>query len=183
MPAEPPTSSNSSALKGVGEPIDAPQQPHRLSITDPASLIARWFGIGLLPRAPGTWGSLSALPFAWAIAHFIAPVAVVIAAVALFFLGWWAAERVAAASDVADDSTIVVDEVVGQWLAICAAPLDPVAYVMGFALFRAFDIWKPWPVSWAESLPGGLGVMADDVLAGLYALIVLVPLLRLLGAL
>ncbi|HEV2548884.1 MAG TPA: phosphatidylglycerophosphatase A [Stellaceae bacterium] len=177
MPAEPPASSNSSALKGGGEPIDA------LSWSHPAALIARWFGVGLLPSAPGTWGSVAALPCAWAIAYFIAKPALIVAAVALFFLGWWAAERVAAASGIADDSTIVVDEVVGQWLAISAAPLNPAAYVLGFTLFRVFDIWKPWPVSWAERLPGGLGVMADDALAGLYALIVLVPVLRFLGAL
>jgi len=89
----------------------------------------------------------------------------------------------AAASGIADDRTIVVDEVVGQWLALSAAPLNPAAYVLGFTLFRVFDIWKPWPVSWAERLPGGLGVMTDDALAGIYSLIVLVPVLRLLGAL
>src|SRR5262252_3657870 len=106
MPAEPPTSSNSSALKGGGEPLNA------LSWSHPAALIARWFGVGLLPSAPGTWGSVAALPCAWAIAYFIAKPALVIAAVALFFLGWWAAERMAAGSGIADDSTIVVDEVV-----------------------------------------------------------------------
>jgi phosphatidylglycerophosphatase A len=177
MAADPPTSSNSSARKGGREPINALQWTH------PAALIARWFGVGLLPSAPGTWGSVAALPCAWAIAYFIAKPALVIAAVALFFLGWWASERMARASGIADDSTIVVDEVVGQWLVIAAAPLNPATYVLGFTLFRIFDIWKPWPVSWAEGLPGGLGVMADDALAGLYALIVLVPVLRLLGAL
>jgi len=154
-----------------------------LAWSHPAALIARWFGIGLLPGAPGTWGSVAALPCAWAIAYFIAAPALIVATVVLFFVGWWAAERVATASGIADDSTIVVDEVVGQWLAISAAPLDPAAYILGFTLFRIFDIWKPWPVSWAESLPGGLGVMADDALAGVYSLIVLVPVLRLLGAL
>ena len=159
------------------------QSSEGLSPSHPAALIGRWFGVGLLPRAPGTWGSLAALPFAWAIAYFVAPVAVFAAAAALFFLGWWAAERMAAASGIADDRTIVVDEVVGQWLALSAAPLNPAAYVLGFTLFRVFDIWKPWPVSWAERLPGGLGVMTDDALAGIYSLIVLVPVLRLLGAL
>jgi phosphatidylglycerophosphatase A len=154
-----------------------------LSSSHPAALIGRWFGVGLLPRAPGTWGSLAALPCGWVIAYAIAPGAVFIAAVALFFVGWWAAERMAAATGMVDDRTIVVDEVVGQWLAISAAPLNPAVFIFGFVLFRVFDIWKPWPVSWGESLPGGLGVMADDVLAGLYTLIVLVPALRLLGAL
>jgi phosphatidylglycerophosphatase A len=154
-----------------------------LSSSHPAALIGRWFGVGLLPRAPGTWGSLAALPCAWIIAYAIAPGAVFVAAVALFFVGWWAAQRMAVATGIVDDRTIVVDEVVGQWLAISAAPLNPAAYVLGFTLFRVFDIWKPWPVSWAEGLPGGLGVMADDALAGLYSLIVLVPVLLLVGAL
>jgi phosphatidylglycerophosphatase A len=146
-----------------------------------AWLIASWFGSGLLPRAPGSWGSLAALPFAWGIATAGGAVALVAAAAVLFFLGWWAAERVTRASGIADDGTVVVDEVVGQWLTLAAAPLDLGDYLLGFLLFRVFDIVKPWPVRWADRrVPGGLGVMADDVLAAVYAAAVLV-VLRIIG--
>jgi phosphatidylglycerophosphatase A len=141
---------------------------------DPASVIATWFGAGLLPIMPGTWGSLAALPFAWIIAWLFGERALLLAAVLLFFVGWWAAARVSRASGVEDSGSIVVDEVVGQWLAVVVTPPDLVAYAVGFALFRVFDIAKPWPVSWAERrIAGGLGVMADDVIAGLYAAILL----------
>jgi phosphatidylglycerophosphatase A len=148
----------------------------------PAWLIATWFGAGLLPRVPGTWGSLAALPFAWGIAMAGGAVALAAAAAVLFFLGWWAAARVTRASGVADDGTVVVDEVVGQWLTLAAAPLDLGDYLLGFLLFRVFDIWKPWPVRWADRhVPGGLGVMADDVLAAIYAAAALL-LLRFVGS-
>jgi phosphatidylglycerophosphatase A len=150
----------------------------------PASLIATWFGAGLLPWAPGTWGSLAALPFAWAIAAVFGVGGLLVAAALAFLLGWWAAERVGRASGVEDQGAIVIDEVAGQWLAVAVAPLDPIAYLLGFLLFRLFDITKPWPASWADrSLPGGLGVMTDDVVAGLYAAAALYLLLTVGGPL
>jgi phosphatidylglycerophosphatase A len=143
-------------------------------MADPARLIATWFGAGLLPWAPGTWGSLAALPFAWAIAWAGGAPGLVTAALLLFFIGWWAAGRTEHASGIADEGAIVVDEVAGQWLTLAAAPLDPLAYLAGFLLFRLFDITKPWPVRWADRrLGGGLGVMADDMLAALYAALAL----------
>ena len=174
----------------IGDSGSTPHPPpqggrgkRELALSDPAWLIATWFGTGLLPRAPGTWGSLAALPFAWAIAWAGGAVGLALAASVLFFLGWWAAERVARATGVADDGAVVVDEVVGQWLTLAAAPLDFADYLLGFLLFRFFDIVKPWPVSWADRrVAGGLGVMADDILAALYAASALL-LLRLLGRL
>ena len=149
----------------------------------PAAIIATWFGSGLLPWAPGSWGSLTALPPAWLIAHFLGPRVLVAAAVIVFFLGWWAAERVQQASGVADEGSIVIDEVAGQWLTLAVAPADPLAYAAGFLLFRLFDITKPWPARWADRrIPGGLGVMADDVIAGIYAAIALVVILAVTGA-
>ncbi len=148
----------------------------------PAAIIATWFGSGLLPWAPGSWGSLTALPPAWLIAHFLGPRVLVAAAVIVFFLGWWAAERVQQASGVADEGSIVIDEVAGQWLTLAVAPADPLAYAAGFLLFRLFDITKPWPARWADRrIPGGLGVMADDVIAGIYAAIALVAILAVTG--
>ena len=142
--------------------------------TTTASWIATWFGVGRLPFAPGTWGALAALPFAWIIAWLFGARALLIAAALLFVIGWWAAARVSRASGVEDAGSIVVDEVVGQWLALVVTPPDPLAYLVGFVLFRLFDIAKPWPVRWLDkNLAGGLGVMADDVAAGVYAAILL----------
>ena len=140
----------------------------------PAALLATWFGAGLLPVAPGTWGSLAALPFAWAIATLLGQPALLIAAAIVFGVGWWAAEQVGRASGIADDGSIVIDEVAGQWLTLAVVPPSAAAYVLGFLLFRLFDITKPWPASAAErTIPGGLGVMADDIVAGIYAALLL----------
>lgn len=135
-----------------------------------ATLIATWFGAGYAPAAPGTIGSLAALPFAWGIAALAGHWTLIPAAIALFFIGWAAANQVAAASDDPDPQIIVIDEVAGQWLTLAVAPPDLLAYGVGFALFRAADILKPWPASWADRrVGGGLGVMLDDMLAALYA--------------
>ena len=151
-------------------------------LSDPATLVATWFGAGLAPVAPGTWGSLAALPFAWGIAALVAPWALVPAALLLFLVGWAASNRVVAANRASDPQIIVVDEVVGQWLTLAVAPPDLLAYALGFALFRAADILKPWPASWADRrVKGGLGVMLDDVLAALYSAALLWLILRLWG--
>ena len=148
----------------------------------PASLIASWFGIGYLPRAPGTWGSLAALPFAWAIAAAWGPRALLAASLALFLAGWAAATAVLAESPVRDPGWIVVDEVAGQWLTLAFVPPDPLLYAAGFLLFRLFDIAKPWPISVADArVRGGLGVMLDDGLAGIAAAAVLTFGRRALG--
>ena len=142
------------------------------SLRSPAGVVATWFGAGLLPRAPGTWGSLAALPFAWLIVKLGGWPALAIAAVLLFALGAWAAAAEAERTGVQDPGSIVVDEVVGQWLTLLPAPLDPLAYAIGFVLFRLCDIAKPWPVSWADrKVKGGFGIMLDDVLAAGYALL------------
>lgn len=148
--------------------------PPSLGFRHPATLIATWFGAGLAPYAPGTWGSIAALPFAWAIAFCFGPLALLAAAILIFFIGIWAAGRYAQASDAKDPGQIVVDEVAGQWLALVAVPLDPFAYLAAFGLFRLCDIAKPWPASWADrKLGGGVGVMLDDMIAGGYALLVI----------
>lgn len=144
------------------------------SLNDPAALLATWFGAGLLPKAPGTWGSLAALPFAWIIGMNGDWPALLAAAVAVTAIGCWAAERTARTLGIADPGCIVIDEVAGQWLTLVAAPPDFLHYAIGFGLFRLFDILKPWPASWADRrVEGGLGVMLDDVFAGLYGLAVM----------
>ena len=135
------------------------------------SLIATWFGSGLLKPAPGTWGSAAALPFAWAIAHFIDPLALIVAAALLFPIGCWAADRYDNEHGSHDASEIVVDEVVGVWLTLSILPVDWLHYAAGFLAFRIFDILKPWPIRWADKrVSGGFGVMLDDVLAAIYAM-------------
>ena len=144
----------------------------------PAFLIATWFGAGLLPRAPGTWGSLAALPFAWALARWGGPAALAAATVAVLLIGWWAAAIYVRRSGIADPSEVVVDEVAGQWLTLVLVPPDPLLYLAGFALFRLFDIRKPWPVGWADrEVGGGLGVMLDDVFAGIYAALIMAAIM------
>jgi phosphatidylglycerophosphatase A len=137
-------------------------------------LLSTWFGVGLLPAAPGTWASLVALPLAWAIRSRWGAIGLVAATVAIFGAGCWAAAKVAKASSIKDPGMIVVDEVAGQWLVLLGATLDPLSYFLAFLLFRIFDIRKPWPVRWADRhLQGGLGIMFDDLLAAVYALLVL----------
>lgn len=135
----------------------------------PASLAATWFGCGLLPKAPGTWGSLAALPFAWGLAKLGGWPALLAASLLCFLAGWWASAVYVRRTGVDDPSEVVIDEVAGQWLVLAAAPADPLLYAIGFALFRVLDITKPWPARWADrNVHGGLGVMLDDMLAAAY---------------
>ncbi len=147
----------------------------------PAHLNATWFGIGSAPVSPGTRGSAAALPFGWLMASWLGPIWLFAAAAVVFAVGWWAAEVYAASNDAEDPGEVVVDEVAGQLVALAVVPLDPVYYAAAFVLFRIADIWKPWPVSLAERrLGGGLGIMADDMLAGGYAAIALLAAMEVL---
>lgn len=140
----------------------------------PAFLLATWFGAGLLPKLPGTWGSLAALPFAWWLASAGGVPALGLAVALLFLLGWWASSIYVERLQLDDPGSIVVDEVAGQWLVVLLAPPDVLFYFAGFILFRIFDILKPWPVGWADRyVKGGLGVMLDDILAAAYGLAIL----------
>ncbi len=150
-------------------------------------IIATWFGLGLLPIAPGTWGSLAAFPFAYVISVYSGgPYVLIIGTVALFFIGKQASDNVEKSARKKDPGFIVVDEVVGQWIALlplsflynyCGPDLTfwlfvPMAAV-AFLAFRIYDIWKPWPIHYIDkNVPGGLGIMLDDVIAGAYALII-----------
>lgn len=137
-------------------------------------LIATAFGAGLLPWAPGTWGSLAALPGAWIIRSLGGITALATASVIAFAIGCWAAGRAARASREHDPGFIVIDEVTAQWLVLLAVPLDGRWYAAAFLLFRVFDILKPWPIRAIERrAAGGLGIMLDDVAAALYAVVLL----------
>ncbi|MEE9318236.1 MAG: phosphatidylglycerophosphatase A [Rhodospirillales bacterium] len=149
---------------------DKPSNPVTWNLRHPAQLIGTGFGVGLLPKAPGTWGSLAALPFAWLIVDAGGGAALAVAALAAFAAGMWASEVCLKISGDDDPKPVVIDEICGQWLVLVAVPNDVFHYALGFALFRFFDILKPWPVSWADrEIKGGLGVMLDDVLAAVYA--------------
>ncbi len=142
------------------------------------------FGVGLSPIAPGTCASLVALPIAWAIRAMWGDPGLAVALALVFAVGCWAAGRVAGAAGFQDPAAIVVDEVAGQWLVLLAAPLEPIPWLLAFVLFRLFDIWKPWPVNWADRhVKGGFGIMLDDVLAAGYALVVLMVAMAIGGAL
>ena len=141
------------------------------------TLLATGFGSGLLPRMPGTWGSLAALAPAYALQIWVGPWGLALAAVFVFFAGIGVSDAYMARTGRADPGEVVIDEVAGQWIALVPAATDPLLFGAGFVLFRVFDIWKPWPVGWADrTLKDGLGVMADDVLAGLYAAILVAGL-------
>lgn len=133
-------------------------------------VLATWFGVGLLPGAPGTWGSLAALPLAWLIERSAGQAGLVLAAAVVFGVGCRAAAGYERRSGRRDPGAIVIDEVSGQWLALAAVPASAWSYAAGFVLFRAADILKPWPARAAERrLRGGVAVMADDTVAAVWA--------------
>ena len=152
--------------------------PPPLSPWHPAALLATWFGSGLLPRAPGTWGSLAALPWAWIIASLWGQWALLAAAGLAFVVGVWAAqvyaETYARRGGGGDPPAVVIDEVAGQWLTLAVVPPDILPYAIGFVLFRVLDIVKPWPAGLIDRrLTGGFGIMLDDIVAGAYAALLL----------
>ncbi|MFQ5437743.1 MAG: phosphatidylglycerophosphatase A [Paracoccaceae bacterium] len=146
-------------------------------------LVATFFYVGLAPKAPGTFGSLAALVLAYLLHRFAGFPVFAAVTVLVFFVGWRASALATAGQPDHDPGEIVIDEVVGQWLALwpLSAGLwiggaDPAIFpypgwIAGFVLFRLFDILKPWPVSWADRKQTALGVMLDDVLAGVMAAI------------
>jgi phosphatidylglycerophosphatase A len=141
-----------------------------------ANLVSTWFGCGYSPFAPGTAGSAAALAIGIALheyAGFSWWQFLLLAAV-LFGPAVSAASITAEAVQRKDPSIVVVDEVIGQWISLAGARrFNWESYLAAFVLFRLFDIWKPPPVRQLEALPGGLGINADDVMAGIYAALVL----------
>lgn len=156
----------------------------RAMMRHPAGWIATGFGTGLSPWAPGTVGSLAAL-LPWLILHLLPWPAYVLVVAAALWLGIWACDWIVRELRIEDPGVAVWDEFVGLWIALlplCWIAVNPWRVCACFALFRIFDIAKPWPVSWADRrIGGGLGVMLDDVFAGAYAALVLVGITGFVG--
>ena len=158
--------------------------PENVSAPAPiwATLVSTFFGIGRLSPGPGTWASLVAALIWFALSRAIqprlqTPILAVLSAIVIF-AGIPAATRVANASGVKDPQFVVIDEVAGQWISFLFVPITWKTLLVGFILFRSFDIVKPPPVRQLEKLPGGSGIVLDDVGAGIYALIVMQLLLH-----
>ena len=133
-----------------------------------AKIFGSVFGIGFLPFAPGTFGSLAAA-LVYLLFPAVAPLGIFVPLILLTSaLGVWAG-NVMEKEFGKDPSSAVVDELAGQWLALAALPAAPVPVLLSFGFFRLYDIWKPGPVDRAQNLPGGWGIMVDDLLAGLLA--------------
>ena len=145
-----------------------------LRFFSPAALIATFFGSGLLKPASGTWGALAALAPGLLIAERFGASGLLIGAAFAYGLGHWASTVWINGTEDKDPSPIVIDEVAGLWLTLTLAPLTPLGAALAFGLFRFFDIVKPWPVRWAdENIGGATGIMLDDILAGIWAALVL----------
>lgn len=147
----------------------------------PLHFAAFGFGAGTLPVAPGTFGTLIAIPIYLALAYM--PVFFYILAVLLITLGSiWICDRVEKELKIHDHPGMCLDEIVGYLVTMICAPMGLLAILLGFLLFRLFDIWKPWPIRRLDqSLGGGFGTVIDDVLAGVYALISLQLIYYLIG--
>ena len=177
MQSSPGSSENQQALSPSPAAIVRPW-PDVFAAARVTTLVSTWFGAGFLPIAPGTWGSLAAIPIAhlvvvlwgiWGLAGFALGVAVI---------GIHASGETARLRGVKDPSEVVVDEVAGQSIALLpvyvlippgATALRVGTVLLAFLLFRILDVWKPGPIGWLERLPGGFGIMADDLLGGAVA--------------
>ena len=154
----------------------------RFLFQHPAHFVALGFGAGLAPVAPGTFGTLVAIPIALLLGAYASEAAFVAVIVVLFVLGTWAAQVTGKALRAADHGSIVIDEVAAFLLVLYFAGLTPLRIAIAFALFRFFDIVKPPPIRQLDAaLKNGLGVMLDDMLAALYALVVFAVGQRVVG--
>lgn len=145
----------------------------RLNWRNPLHWLATGFGSGLSPFAPGTVGTLAAIPFYWLMSYLPLSVYIAVTVVAAI-AGIWICQSATKAIGQDDHGSIVWDEFVGFWITMIAAPKGLFWLLAGFLIFRFFDIIKPWPIRWLDRyVKGGLGIMVDDVLAGLFGLLVM----------
>jgi phosphatidylglycerophosphatase A len=150
-------------------PSDRAPEPRVARRADLVSTaVATALGSGYFPIAPGTVGSAVGLALFWPL-HWMSGLGQMVAVVALFAAGVVASTRVAHGIGIEDPGIVVVDEVVGMWTSLLFLPFTPATALAGFLLFRILDVFKPYPARQLESLPGGWGIMSDDVMAGIYA--------------
>jgi len=161
--------------------VSLTSEQRRALLAHPAGWIASGFGSGFSPFASGTVGSAAAL-IPWFALRELSPVWYVFAVVVAFAIGVWASSFVIRKLQIEDPGVVVWDEFVGQWIALFPLVVTPRAWpwvAVAFVLFRVFDVWKPWPASWADrNVKGGFGAMLDDVFAGAYAAMVLALMLH-----
>ena len=145
----------------------------------PSHILATWFGIGMLRPAPGTWGSLAALT-SWYFLEILHPWTWIIIP-GFILLAWCICEIANKESESNDHSSIVIDEVAGMLVALAFVERNLLIYVFVFFLFRLFDIWKPWPISWVDkNIKGGWGILFDDLIAGLFSGAIILALVSLI---
>jgi phosphatidylglycerophosphatase A len=135
----------------------------------PRHWLASGFGIGLVPIAPGTFGSLPGLALAWGLVTVGGQAALAMGIVCVVLAGTWSAHALSQRLGLKDPGVIVVDEIAGQMVTVLGIHLSGPVLAAAFVLFRAFDVIKPPPARQLEALPGGIGIMADDLAAGVYA--------------
>lgn len=146
---------------------------------NPLHVISFGFGSGLLPKMPGTWGTLVAMPSVWLLR--LVPLNPLVMLILFTVIACCLCHYTAKSLGIGDHPGIVVDEFVGYYWAVFMLPMVFWVWLLAFAVFRVFDIWKPWPIRWFEKcLPGGVGIVADDCIAGLYTVIILNFLLAVL---
>ncbi|GLP96877.1 phosphatidylglycerophosphatase A family protein [Paraferrimonas sedimenticola] len=143
----------------------------KLSLSNPIHFLALGFGSGLAPKAPGTFGTLAALPLYWLMADLSLGVYLAITLV-VCIAGIYICDKASKDMGVHDHGAIVWDEVAGLLITFIMLPTGWIWWLIGFALFRLFDILKPWPIRWLDArVHGGFGIMIDDIIAGIFALI------------
>ncbi len=143
----------------------------KIVLRNPVHIFSFGLGAGLSPIAPGTFGTLIAVPLFLLVSNF-SPIIYLLFVTLLFFVGCWSAGYTAKALKVHDHPGIVIDEIVGFLITMLLVPVTWYWVILGFVLFRLFDIWKPWPISVVDQhIKGGTGIMLDDLLAALYSLL------------
>ena len=144
----------------------------------PTLILASGFGTGYAPVVPGTVGTLVAIPLWW-LCSGLAPVIYGLISLAGFMLGVWVCSRAMSITGEHDNPEIVIDEVVGYFVALAFVPIDTVWVIVSFFVFRVFDVFKPWPINWLDrNVSGGFGVMLDDLVAGVFTAVVVMLLVQ-----
>jgi len=140
-------------------------------LRNPIHIFSFGFGAGLSPIAPGTFGTLVAMPI-YLVLTLFSTIVYVLTVTFMFFLGCWASKQTADALGMHDHPGIVIDEIVGYLATMLFVPVTWYWMIFGFLLFRLFDIWKPWPINKVDwQMQGGVGIMLDDLLAAIYSLL------------